>query len=385
MAETLISSKKNALSSPYKLYYKTTTMCPECQTFIPGDVVQKHDSIYIDRTCPTHGFFEGIICSDVEWYEKLHKFDVEPVKPLYSHSNSTDGCPQDCGLCKAHRQIAGTAAIEITNYCNAKCPTCLSDNKNSFNLAVNEVKTMVDNLFKSQNYVDVIVLSGGEPTIHPELFSILDYIKNVNVGRVVINSNGLRISKDNEFLDRLAKYDNIYICLHFDGNNSKKLRGIEKEIQEKALERLCEWGINVTPLILASKGINDDELGILVTELLKRSRFVKSVMISMMSYNGFNGTQFPGDKLTRLTIPSTLDCVERSSEGVLKKSDFIPLPMPNPLCSAIGYFLIEDDEITPLIPLVDIDRAINYITNSNFARIDKELEVFFKDKFIIFM
>jgi uncharacterized radical SAM superfamily Fe-S cluster-containing enzyme len=71
--------------------------------------------------------------------------------------------------------------------------------------------------------------------------------------------------------------------------------------------------------------------------------------------------------------------MEEKSRGLLKKRDFMPLPMPNPLCAAIGYFLVMDGEVTPLVPLWDIDRVIECTKNAHFARAERELEILLRD------
>ena len=361
-----------------KVYYSCTTMCPECDIFIPGQVVLKNQGIYIVRDCPQHGYIEGLICSDVDWYESLSEFDVEPVKPRHPSNDVVKGCPEDCGLCSDHRQIAGTATIEVSNDCNAQCPTCLADNQMSFELTTDDIKPMVDRLFQSQDKLDTLVISGGEPTIHPGLFDIIRSARRKEIGRIVVNSNGIRIAEDDRFLDELAELDDVYISLHFDGRKAKKLRGTDFEVQRRAFERLSQWGINMVPLILCAKGENEEELGELVPELLG-NKWVKSVIMSMMTYTGSRGRKFSGDKTERLTIPGALEGLEAGSGGLMRKSDFIPLPMPNPLCAAIGYFLPSEGELTSLMRLTEKRRVIDYIKNANFGKVDEQLEEFFKE------
>ncbi|MDH5682567.1 MAG: radical SAM protein, partial [Spirochaetota bacterium] len=361
-----------------KLYYSCTTMCPVCESFIPGDVVKKNQGIYIARNCPQHGYLEGLICSDVDWYESLSEYDVEPVKPRNPSNEVIHGCPEDCGLCSDHKQIAGTATIEVSNDCNAHCPTCLADNQMSFELSTNDVEPMLERLFQSQDKLDTLVISGGEPTIHPELFNIIAGARRKEIGRIVINSNGIRIAEDDKFLDELAACGDVYVSLHFDGRKSKMLRGTDFEMQKKALQRLSQWEINMVPLILCANGVNDKEIGELVPELLK-DKWVKSIIMSMMTYTGSRGRGFPGDKSQRLTIPGALDGLEAGSGGLMRKSDFIPLPMPNPLCASIGYFLPSEDGLSSLMRLTDKSRVIDYIKNANFGKVDEKLESFFKE------
>ncbi len=95
-------------------YYDTTTLCPVCSRLLPGNVFGRNGAVYLSRECPEHGAIEALVCSDVNWFEGLQRFDVPPIKPSHPRTSIQQGCPPDCGLCSAHRQLAGTMAIEIS-------------------------------------------------------------------------------------------------------------------------------------------------------------------------------------------------------------------------------------------------------------------------------
>ncbi|MBI4918221.1 MAG: radical SAM protein [Acidobacteria bacterium] len=365
-------------SGAQRTYYETVSMCPTCSELVPGRVVGRPDGVFVARECPAHGPFEGLVCSDTAWFEGLGRFDVEPVRPGHPRATAAAGCPRDCGLCPEHRQIAGTAAIEISNRCDADCPVCLADNRGTFELPVDEVRAMVDSLLAAQGFVDALTLSGGEPTMHPDILEILAALDRPEIGRVVLDTNGLRIAEDDRFLDALARR-RVMVSLHYDGSGARRLRGVSAEVQERALARLLRWGIPTAPLVLAVRDVNDGELGTIVASLLTRSPAIQSVVVSLMAYTGANGSRFPGDPRRRLTIPAALELLDGGSAGNLGRRAFIPLPMPNPVCAAIGYFLVMDRELTPLIPLADVDDVVHYLRNMNFARDDGGLERLLRD------
>ena len=362
-----------------KVFYETTSMCPECETILPAEVASRNGGVYVIRKCPEHGKIEGLACSDVSWFERLSKFDVEPLKPKFHNSNEDRGCPQDCGLCPSHRQSAGTAAIEISNKCNLFCPVCLADNQATFELSVEQVKTIADDFLANQPSVDALTVSGGEPTIHPKIFEILRELDRTGISRIVLNSNGIRIAEDDVFLDELSRHPKVYVSLHHDGKAAKKIRGLDFSIQEKALERLLKWKIKVVPLVLAVKNENDRDLGKITMDLLTKSPAVKSVFLSMMAYSGPRGSSFAGDPKTRLTIPEALARIEEGTDGAIKGKDFMPLPMPNPMCASIGYFMVLDKEVIPLISLLDEEKVISFTKNSHFVRAEGELQTLLKE------
>jgi 7,8-dihydro-6-hydroxymethylpterin dimethyltransferase len=376
---------------PRTVYYTTTTLCPTCEKLLPGKVEALDDGVFVTRTCPEHGRFEGLVCSDPGWFDSLPRFDVPPTKPARARRSTAKGCPADCGLCPAHRQSAGTTAIEISNRCNATCPVCLADNRGTFELSPAEVRAIVEEALRDQGSLDVVTLSGGEPTIHPRLFEILRELDRPEIGRIALNSNGLRLAEDDALLEELARHPKLYVSLHHDGPNAARLRGTSFEVQQRALDRLARYKIGCVPVMLAAAGVNDQDLGPVAVDLLRRP-VVKSLILSLMAYTGERGGRFPGAPRTRLTIPAALDRIERGSDGLLRRADFMPLPMPNPICAAIGYFLVEPESgeahrrsapplpgLLPLLPAAGVDGMVAHLQNAHFARPDERFEQCFRD------
>jgi uncharacterized radical SAM superfamily Fe-S cluster-containing enzyme len=362
-----------------QLYYGTTTLCPFCSKLLPGEVYGRDEAVYLSRECPEHGRIEALVCSDINWFEGLKRFDVAPIKPAHPQHPVNLGCPLDCGLCAAHRQVAGTMAIEISNKCNAKCPVCLGDNRGTFEMSVAEIRELVEGAIRDQGQIGVLTLSGGEPTIHPQFFEILSLLDRPEIGRINLNSNGLRMVQDAKFVDQLRRHPKVYVSLHFDGRNAEQIRGIKPELQEQALDRLCEAGIGVVPLILGVRDINDGELGSLVPALLQRSKDIKTVIVSLMAYTGANGSKFKPEPLRRLTIPDAVDSIAAGSGKVIHREDFIPVPMPNPICAAIGYFFVDQEGIIPMIRAAGVDQTVACIQNQHFAQANEKMEAFFRE------
>ena len=360
-------------------YYHTKTLCPFCSKLLPGEVYGRDGAVYLSRTCPEHGDIVALVCSDINWFEGLHRFDVEPVKPSYLRQQVRRGCPLDCGLCTAHKQSAGTVSIEISNKCNANCPVCLGDNRGTFEMPLEEIRSLVETAIQEQGQISIITLSGGEPTIHPQFFEILSMLDRPEIGRINLNSNGIRIATEPEFTAQLKCHPKVYVSLHFDGCNSQAIRGIKPELQQEALNRLCEAGIAVVPLILGVRDINDKELGTLIPALLQQSKIIKSIIVSLMAYTGSNGSRFEPNPLQRLTIPDAIDSIAVGSGMTICKEDFIPVPMPNPICAAIGYFFVDEEGIIPMIRAVGVDYTVTCIQNQHFAQADRKMESFFRE------
>src|SRR5580698_2120154 len=76
---------------------------------------------------------------------------------------------------------------------------------------------MLDTLIASEGEPDLVQISGGEPTLHPDLFAILDAVRARPIRHVMINTNGLRLARDPDFVARLAEQKRgLEIYLQFD-------------------------------------------------------------------------------------------------------------------------------------------------------------------------
>jgi len=374
-----MAALQNSQMLSKRTYYSTTTLCPVCSRLLPGEVFGQDGAVYLSRSCPEHGEIKGLVCSDINWFENLKRFDVDPIKPSNPQNPVKQGCPLDCGLCTAHRQVAGTVAIEISNKCNANCPVCLGNNRNTFEMPLEEIQSLVENAIREQGKIGVITLSGGEPTIHPQFFEILSMLDRPEIGRINVNSNGVRIAKEPEFVRQLGHHPKVYISLHFDGSNAESIRGIKARLQQEALGRLCDAGVAVVPLILGVRDINDKELGDLIPALLQQSKNIKSIIVSLMAYTGSNGSRFKPNPLKRLTIPDAIDSIAAGSGTSIHRDDFIPVPMPNPICTAVGYFFVDEEGIIPMIRAAGVDHAVESIQNQHFAQAGPKMESFFRE------
>src|SRR5262249_31507867 len=156
------------------------------------------------KRCPEHGTVEDFVCSDVAYYDR-HEFDQPARVPKAFGTRSDKGCPYDCGLCPEHEQHTCIALVEITSNCNLKCPLCFAESgPGGTHLASAPYTRMVDRYVSLEGVADVLQLSGGEPTLHPELVRMVSYAYEQPIAAVMINTNGIRLAHDRELLEALA-------------------------------------------------------------------------------------------------------------------------------------------------------------------------------------
>ena len=79
------------------------------------------------------------------------------------------------------------------------------------------MQRLIDAVVRNEGEPDVVQISGGEPTVHPDFFAILDRAKKAPIRHLMVNTNGLRIAHDEEFAKRLAGYmPDFEVYLQFD-------------------------------------------------------------------------------------------------------------------------------------------------------------------------
>ena len=103
---------------------------------------------------------------------------------------------------------------ELTYACNLACIHCLSSSgrRDPHELNTAEAKAVVDELARLQ--VFYVNIGGGEPTIRPDFFELVDYCVASGVG-VKFSTNGSRI--DAAAAERLSVNDYIDIQISLDG------------------------------------------------------------------------------------------------------------------------------------------------------------------------
>src|SRR5262249_3206470 len=134
--------------------------------------------------------------------------------------------------CSEHEQHTCIALVEITSNCNLQCPMCFAESgPGGQNIDFATYKRMVDRYVQLEGIADVLQLSGGEPTLHPELVRMVRYAYDQPIQAVMVNTNGIRLARDPALVAELAEMrDRLEIYLQFDGfddRTSHELRGEE--------------------------------------------------------------------------------------------------------------------------------------------------------------
>ena len=156
---------------------RTTSICPHCLERIEARVFERDGEVWMDKRCASHGRFSALLSSDVRFYIE----SKAPSLPGVSCCGNGCGAP-DPGSSQAQAaelesapwtNHSCTILIEIIERCNLSCPTCFagSSPQHSKLMSMKEFTRQVDQLVAGgKSNSDMIQLSGGEPTIHPQFF-----------------------------------------------------------------------------------------------------------------------------------------------------------------------------------------------------------------------
>ena len=352
----------------------TRSLCPECGQVIDAQVLLRDGKVYLRKHCVEHGWHEALVSSDADWYLKALKYNKPGAIPYAFATDVREGCPSDCGLCPEHQQHTCAGVIEITSRCNLACSTCFASAGGGYDLTLAQVEEMLARFVDAEGRPELVQISGGEPTIHPQILDILAAAKRCGVQEVMLNTNGVRLAHEPEFVRELAKA-NPTIYLQFDGlraSTHEALRGADlRDMKQRALDNLAEAGMHVVLVATIVQGVNEDEIGDILRYALKQPA------VHGVSYQPttFAGRCMDGhDPLHRATVPDVLHALEQQTDGMFRMSDFLPVPCPYPTCTACTYAYIDGDEVVPIPRLIDVDDYLDLITNRTIPDISDELQ-----------
>ena len=313
----------------YIYYDYTKSLCPECLETIDAKIVFRDNKVWMLKNCKTHGESEVMIADDVEYYKQIRNYNKQSEMPLKFNTKVHFGCPYDCGLCTDHEQHSCLSIVEVTDRCNLTCPTCYANSAPNYgrHRTLEEINRMFDTIVENEGEPDVVQISGGEPTVHPQFFEILDLAKSKPIKHLMLNTNGIRIAKDKNFVEKLASYmPDFEIYLQFDSFKPevlKELRGEDlTEVRKTAIENLNEFNLSTTLVITLQKGLNDDEMGEIIDYALKQ-KSVRGVTFQPTQLAG--RTENDGAISEKITLTEVRRKIVEQS-NVFTKEDLIPVP-----------------------------------------------------------
>lgn len=420
--------------TPDMLLKRTTSRCPVCHAACPAEVWRtgsRPAKVFLKRTCPAHGEASVCIASDARFYW-LAKGNPE----------NESGCCGGGACCAADGSEAGTlgknakgrgdepfetlatclALIEIVRSCNLACPTCYADSPVGTGAKVDavpleELKQRIQGVIDRKGGIEILQLSGGEPTLHPQFFELLEWARDhEKIDYLLLNTNGVRLANEPEFAAKLGALfpkSGLQLYLQFDGvqePGQHDLRGADlRATRRRAIERCGEVNIPVTLAMTVTPanlphlweaiefGLAHPQVhGIAfqpvfgsgrIPDLLGRSRGnethinaergtgnVESDSTSSHHpsppLHGGEGVRRTGEEErqrfpapVRLNTADILLAAVGQSGGRLRFEDFTPLPCGDPNCATIGYLIRHGGRTYSISDFIDFRRLQGFLQN----------------------
>lgn len=351
-----------------------SAFCPHCHAEQPnrpladvarlsGWLAARDGRVWLERACATHGLVRTMYDEDPEILAYLEEWTAPTKTHTPDVAGNFDPVPSAYlrGLPEMQTQHTCILLADVTEACNLRCPTCFTESGPDLHgiVPVAEILANVDQRLARENgKLDVVMLSGGEPTVHPGLAELLDELVRRPVTRILVNSNGLLIARDDELLDLLTRHrERVEVYLQFDGVSAEASRhhrgGDLRGLKAAAVRRLSEREIFTTLVMTAALGVNDGEIGDVV-KLALETPYVSGVSLQPQFGSGRSGVIDPMDRLTHTGVLKRLG---PQTDGLVSWRDLTALPCSHPHCCSVGYMIRDDsDQWRSLTALMGHDR-----------------------------
>ncbi len=370
---------------PIGLPKQVESLCPACRKLIPAKILEKDGRVFMEKTCPEHGFVQDLVYSNAELYKKAERWTYEDGDGILNPQiTGAKICPDDCGLCDLHISHAAVANVDLTNRCNLRCPICFANANVQGYVYEPSYEQVLEMLTTIRNIKPVfppaVQFSGGEPTIHPRFLDILKAARSMGFSHLQIASNGLRIAKDLEFARKCKEAGLYTVYLQFDGTGDdvyRKTRGLSGlwELKLKAVENVREAGLRIVLVPTIIKTVNDEQVGNILQFAVDNSDVISGISYQPVAFTGRISTE--ERERQRYTLSDLAQDIERQTGYLKAQEDWYPLSVTSPfskLLSAIWKYAVmkitshadcgigtyifvnsKTKSVTPITKLLDIE------------------------------
>lgn len=322
---------------------KTWSLCPVCLARIPARRVREGQKVFLRKTCKEHGTFETII------WRGYYSFDDWTGNQNIPFDRVPQ-CPDNCGLCDDHLQKTCCVLLNVTDNCNLNCSFCLANQQNgSGDPSFNEICESLNKLIVKGK--SLVQLSGGEPTTREDLPAIVHAARKSGARYVQLNTNGLRLGYDLEYVRKLADAGLSFVFMQFDGTDdhiNQELRNRPLlEIKKRAIENCASFNLGITLVPTLVRRVNTTNIGDIIRFAVQSSPAVRGVHFQPVSFFG-RVPRLPSDD-DRFTLDELVYEIYSQTGGKINPANLIPSRCDHPLCGFHGDFVIDSNhELFPL-------------------------------------
>jgi hypothetical protein len=365
---------------------KTMTVCPECKLLIEGVLYKDGDNVMIRKYCPEHKWTIEKYWEDYDMYMKMRRYNYSGRgfdNPNYTTDLKGANCPFDCGMCERHKTHTGLANVVVTTRCHMSCWYCFffaKEGEPIYEPSLADLRKMFTGL-RSQKPIaaNAVQLTGGEPTMHPQIIDIVKAAKEEGFDQIQLNTTGINIALHPEMAYQLRHAGTSALYLSFDGVTKKSNPKNHWEIP-LILDAVRKARLNVVLVPTVIRTVNDHELGAIINFAINNIDIVRSVNFQPVSLVGRMPTGLR--ERQRITIPGAIKLIEQQTNGVIKKEHWFSVPCVGDIskfiealtgeykydlsvhfaCGAGCYLFIDSDKkIIPLTEFLDTVGLLEYL------------------------
>lgn len=337
----------------HKILKTTQSICSVCHRPVDAVYLEEDGQVFFHKTCPVHGEERCLAAKNAEDFIKwiaAPVINIPPPRPLTKSGQGDGECPLHCGTCENHMQTACCVVIDVTNRCNQHCPYCfaVSDEEEAEEPTLDALGKQYDFLMELGEARSFnLQISGGEPTVRDDLPEIVSLAAKKGFEYIQLNTNGRRIAEEPGYAGKLRDAGTSVVFLQFDGTRDGIYRQLRNEplleIKKRAIEECRKAGLPVALVPTVVAGINDDNLGEMISFLLANLDIVKGIHFQPVCYFG----RHP-EAEKRVTMFDVIDGITSQDDRFVQR-DFAPITAGHPLCCFYGTFLNEGEKITSLL------------------------------------
>lgn len=228
-------------------FANTRSLCPHCRRVLPTDLVADADGAFMHKRCPEHGIIRARVARDGSYYRGLELSWRALFPPDFDP-----------------RAGMSRYTSELTTRCDLRCPVCFADAEDAPHSDEITLQAFSHHLEPLQGRGVQIRLTGGEPTLRPDIVEIVRRV-TASGNSIDLATNGLRLCREPALLAALVeaglKGVMIWVDSLQDPSITLQLRGVDlSEQRHELLALLNAHGVAPSIFFLVARGLSEPEV-----------------------------------------------------------------------------------------------------------------------------
>jgi 7,8-dihydro-6-hydroxymethylpterin dimethyltransferase len=370
----------------------TLSLCADCLDHVTACVYALEQKVWLRKRCGRHGWQTSLLENDVDFYQTSNKdqwgrrFDSRQfiAIPQFAPAQSCCGPGQSCASPTSTPDTAKpfsdqannkscTVLVEVTDACNLACKVCYADSnadaklspderrKGNHILPLHQFKDRLNQLVAEKGGLDSIQITGGEASLHPQFWQLLEFAFNhAGINKVYLPTNGLLFNRP-DMAKKLAPYKSkVLVLLQFDGeqkSTNQSLRAADPlAARLKLIHTLDKLGIAMQLTMTIARGVNEAEIAWVVA-IGRKYRNVRLVALQPAFFSG--RVNLDVDATDRACLSDAVKGVTKGLGIKGKLEDFLPIPCSHPNCGWVTLFARRFGFFANISRQIDLNAVMN--------------------------